>query len=356
MRFTCKPNYEKTLKRFEAVFQGEVADRVPVNIVLPTEKQIPVPQKQHASAKEFHWDIEFRAEQLDVQIQNTDYSVADAIPMARANLGPELISVWCGCELHYAYDTTWTTPCLIDWKDADEYTLDFENPVFKLYDRFMDLLIERGKGRFIVAPNSFAGSADNLAAMRNPQQFALDLYDHPEEVKRKLRTAAEDTFAAYDYFYKKIRAADMPLTAFITAIHEEKYHIIQNDFSYMVGEEMFEEFFLECVIRECRFFTKNFYHLDGIGALKHLDALLRIPELCAVQWMPGAGQFGFSRWIPVYQKIQKAKKGLTVHLDVGDLDTLFSSLRPEGIYIEYLGGIDSRETAKRVLERVRNWK
>ncbi len=48
---------------------------------------------------------------------------------------------------------------------------------------------------------------------------------------------------------------------------------------------MFEEVFLPGIIEECSFYERTIYHLAGPGALKHLDSLLEIKELDAIQWV-----------------------------------------------------------------------
>lgn len=47
------------------------------------------------------------------------------------------------------------------------------------------------------------------------------------------------------------------------------------------------------------------YHLDSVGAMHHLPALLEIEELNAIQWTPGVGepQGGSPKWYDLYKKI-----------------------------------------------------
>jgi hypothetical protein len=85
--------------------------------------------------------------------------------------------------------------------------------------------------------------------------------------------------------------------------------------------------------------------------------LLAIPELNAIQWVPGAGNEGFTKWIPVYKRIREAGKSIQVtHIDIDELPVLFENFRPEGIWLSSISGIDSRETAENVLKRVSAWK
>jgi hypothetical protein len=115
--------------------------------------------------------------------------------------------------------------------------------------------------------------------------------------------------------------------------------------------------FLPGLIEECKFYDRSIYHLDGPGALKHLDSILSIPKLNAVQWVPGAGNGGFERWIPVYQKIQAAGKGIQLAtVSLKNLELVFETLRPEGVWFSGIEGVHDRETAEAVLKRIAAWK
>ena len=52
--------------------------------------------------------------------------------------------------------------------------------------------------------------------------------------------------------------------------------------------------------------ANSLYHLDGKGALIHLDKILAIEKIDAVQWQPGDGAgFGY-KWIQIISCINKA--------------------------------------------------
>jgi 5-methyltetrahydrofolate--homocysteine methyltransferase len=87
--------------------------------------------------------------------------------------------------------------------------------------------------------------------------------------------------------------------------------------------------------RQCRELDHSLYHLDGPGAIKHLDALMEIRELDALQWTCGAGQRdgGCERWYPIYDKVREAGKGLWIMLyDGGPKDWAESAKRLTGRY------------------------
>ena len=122
----------------------------------------------------------------------------------------------------------------------------------------------------------------------------------------------------------------------------------------MVSKRMFDEVFLPGIVRECRFLDRSIYHLDGPGALRHLDSILEIPELDAMQWVFGAGNEGFHRWVRVYQRVQAAGKGIQVTCDIQEVSQVMETLSPRGLYLS-VGGVSSREEGETLLRHLEQW-
>jgi hypothetical protein len=305
MEFSLKPDYEKTRQRYEAFWHGEIIDRPPVSITLPVKNPKPIPKKEYNSFREQWLDIDFRAEAMAVEIANNEY-YADSLPIAFPNMGPEIFSAWCGCGYEYGKDTTWSEPCIIDWeKDTDKAVFNPEHPLFVKTLEFTKRLLEYGKGKFIVGLTDFHPGGDHLAALRDPQKLAMDMIENVDAIKAKLESSYNDYWQAYDTFYNLLRSEGMPITSWTPIIHDGRFYIPSNDFSCMISNGMFEEIFLPGIVEECRYYDRTIYHLDGPGALRHLDSILDIKELDAVQWVFGAGNEGYARWVDVYQRNKK---------------------------------------------------
>lgn len=355
--FLYKPDYELSRARYMAFWEREVIDRPPVCIAFSKEgaKSCLLPVS-YGSWEEKWLDIDRRVLEMDESMRNTDY-LYDSLPIAFPNLGPSVFSAWCGCPQHYSADTAWTTPIIKDWgRDFDKARLDMNHPLFLKLVEFTQKLIQAGGGKFIVGLTDFHPGGDHLAALRGSENLAMDMLDEPESVLYALERSMPEYYAAYGVFYAMIRAAGMPATSWMPLIHDGVYYIPSNDFSCMVSNKMYEKFFLPGIAQECKFYERSIYHLDGPGALKHLDSVLSIPELDAVQWVPGAGNEGFGRWKDVYRKIRAAGKGIELHCDMSELDEVFEALRPEGVWFSYIGGIDSREKAEYAVKRIEKWR
>ncbi len=354
--FDFKPDFETTLMRMEAFWEGELVDRPVVQFPLekPPEKQIPLPRSNHPSPAERWLDADYQAAYALASLSNQEF-LGDTLPMAYPNLGPEVFSAFYGCPLHFGdYGTSWTDPILESWDMADRLHLDWDHPYLKILHAMTEAMLEAGRGKFIVGMTDWHPGGDAIAAFRDPQNLAIDLITERDEVRKLLDRVTGDYFRIYDMFYEKLRAADQPISTWTPLASSSKYYVPSNDFSIMVSNRMFIEVFLDSIVKECRFMNRTIYHLDGPGALRHLDTLLAIPELNAVQFVPGAGNEDFSRWIDVYQRIQAAGKGAQVNCRADELDEVMQNLDPRGLYLS-LSGVASRAEGLAILHKLEKW-
>ena len=356
MEYLYKPDYDRTLARFEAFWQREIVDRPPVTIALPKAgRRAARPTRVYASLEEKWLDIDGRIDDMEAAMDSTDF-LYDSLPIAWPNLGPEIFSAWCGCGYEYGPTTTWSRPAILDWAaDYEKARLDMNHPLFRKTVEFTRKLIQRGRGKYIVGLTDFHPGGDHLAALRDPQNLAVDMLEEKDWVKKALTRSAAEFFAAYGVFYQMIHEAGMPSTSWTPVIHDGTFYIPSNDFSCMISKAMYDEVFLPGIAQECAFYERSIYHLDGPGALRHLDSLLEIKELDAVQWVCGAGNEGYHRWAGVYQKIQRAGKGIQLMCHVKELDQVFETLRPEGVWFSSIGGVNDRETAEYAVRRIEKW-
>jgi len=80
----------------------------------------------------------------------------------------------------------------------------------------------------------------------------------------------------------------------------------------MIGNPMFKEFVLETLRTDTHRLTNTIYHLDGIGELNHLDDILSLKNLNAVQWVFGDGKPPAECWLDVYRRILAAGKQIQI--------------------------------------------
>lgn len=354
MSIRAIPDWEQRIARQDAFWDCAVIDRPVVCMALPKEKpECPWPaEKAYASVREWWMDTERVVEQAVGGARNTEY-LGDALPTAWPNLGPELFSAFFGMEMDYTADSSWGIPNLHDWQDADSLVFSEDNVYWKKLVEMTDALLEAGKGLYYTGISDMHPGGDAIAAFRDPMQLNMDLLTNPEDVERLLARVNAAYAGVFDFFYEKFRAAGLAITSWPGIVSSRKWYVPSNDFSCMISKEMFDSVFLPGIVEECRHLDAAIYHLDGPSALRHLDSLLEIKELNAIQWVYGAGNGTASDWIPVYQRCQAAGKGIQLFAAADEVDFLASNLRPEGVWLAV--SVRNREEAEAVLKRVAKW-
>ena len=100
--------------------------------------------------------------------------------------------------------------------------------------------------------------------------------------------------------------------------------------------------------------THNIFHLDGRGVARHLDAILELPNVNAIQWVQGVGRDQpILQWVPLIRKIQAAGKSVVVDMTVAELEPFMDAVRPEGILLCLPTASEAEEVA--ILERLARW-
>ena len=357
--FERKPEFEEVFNRYEAWWNRAIVDRPLVSMTFPRPKaeQRSPPLSGRRSVRERWLDTDYVVACAETRLHNIEH-FADSLPVAWPNLGPEVFSAFYGCPLEYAEDTAWSRPILSDLSETSVTQLrpDPDSIYFRKVLEITDALIEAGREKFLVGYTDLHPGGDALAALRGPQELLIDTIEYPAEIRRLCDRITEDFLRVYDVFHDRLRAAGMPSTTWLPATCRGRFHVPSNDFSCMISEEAFEDLFLPGIRRECRHMDRCIYHLDGPGALRHLDRILDAPEIDAVQWVPGAGRDYWSDWIDVYRKIQNRGKALQLlSVPAGDLEHLFATLAPEGVWIASVGGISNRMEADAVLRKIARW-
>jgi 5-methyltetrahydrofolate--homocysteine methyltransferase len=189
------------------------------------------------------------------------------------------------------------------------------------WQRVQDLTeaaIVRWGDQICVGFTDIGGNLDILASLHTTQQLLLELYDAPEEVTRLASQITKLWLRFYDELYQIIHPAGRGTTPWAPIWAPGRCYMLQCDFAYMISPEMFEHFAMPDLATCCQHLDYAFYHLDGIGQIRHLDQLLALNRLRGIQWIPGAGQPGPEDWLPLLKRIR----------DQGKLCQLYVS--PEG--------------------------
>jgi 5-methyltetrahydrofolate--homocysteine methyltransferase len=241
--------------------------------------------------------------------------LGDSFPWVLPNFGPGVIAAFMGLELVNGDGTVWFNPP--QRNEPGEITMAYD-PCNRWFRRLCDVYraaADRFGTLVQLAMTDLGGNLDIVATFRESGNLAMDLYDAPEDVERLVWKAHEMWWKYFAEISALIQRGHRGYSAWTPFYSETPYYILQCDFSFMIGTDAFRQFALPEIVTSCRRLSNPFFHLDGPGALKHLDALLEIPELKGIQWVPGAGQPPVTEWPEVYRKIRAAGKRIQFFTD-----------------------------------------
>ncbi len=344
-------NPDRILSRYTEFWNKENHDRPLLSVFAPKPGYAWPPIPEPATMKARWEDVESVVRRSRAAAESLYYA-GEACPQAWANLGPDVFGAFLGCEIEYAKDTSWAVHFVQDWKDHHWSEPDWNNHYLKKVLELTDALLDDSRGDYLVGITDLHAGMDALVSLRGPQELCFDLMDDPEPVLRAL----DETYRVFDPIYRRLHrqvaARQKGSTNWMGVVHPEGWYVTGCDFMCMISHEMYKEFVEPGVRHEIALFGNAIFHLDGPGALKHLDSLLLLPELQAIQWVYGAGQPPAREWIPVLKRIQAAGKGIQLSIVPEDLPPLLEALRPEGVHFScWCASPDEADALVRMAER-----
>lgn len=349
-------NWEKTKERFRAFWANEVIDRCCVAATAP-KSGMQYNQFDKKDLKKYWTDAEFILERNEDYFEKTRYG-GEAFPRIWVNLGPGITAAYLGCEANMAEDTIWFTPFINDW-EKDVFRFNPESKWWGITRNLTRELSKAGKDKFLVSITDLSGTADIMCHMRGTENLCLDMLESPDAVKSARDYIMKVLFDCYDELYDTAFDTTEGSTHWLNLWAPGKHLILQCDFCTMLSPMMFEKFFLPEIQAQCKHYEYPMYHLDGPEEIKHLDLLLQIPELKAIQWVPIPGRGDVREWMPLFRKIKAAGKALYFAVapwygtNCRDIEYVLQELPPEGLFIDTV--CETEEEFSWLMNRLDRW-
>lgn len=279
------------------------------------------------------FDPEWRAQYLDWYVAHSSLK-ADMLPVANTQLGPGSLAAILGGVFEGGEDTIWIHP---DPKLTDDFHFDDNHPNWLLHKDLLRAVKRKAQGHYYVGMPDLMEGLDVLAAMKGTDKVLLDTVMQPEVVEQQMRRINEIYFKVFDELYDIIREGDEMAFCYFSSWAPGKMTKIQSDISTMISVEDYRRFVMPFISEQCRRIDYTLYHLDGVGALHHLPALLEIDDLNAIQWTPGVGQpqGGSPKWYDLYRRILDAGKSIMAcWVTLDELRPLLDNIGGDGVHLE----------------------
>ena len=316
MKNTYIQNWQKTYDRFEEWWHCADVKRPLMHIIAAGKKGKSLPLKKPEEPSVLYLDPKY----IVTNYRNfceTHYFLADAFPGVDINLGPGSMALYLGAEPEFAWDTLWYKELMSSPQEFEKLKFDTNNKWWLKHQEIAQEAVALADNDFCVNIPDIIENVDILSAIRGPQNFCFDVIDEGEAVKKGVEKIDSLYFTYYDVFYDMLKSSDgiVSYTAF-NILGKGKVAKIQCDFCAMISPEMFRTFVQPSLRKQCQKLKSSLYHLDGPDAIRHVEALMEIKELNALQWTCGAGKpdGGSEQWYPIYDKVRDAGKGLHITL------------------------------------------
>lgn len=347
MELEYKSDFSIAKRYWDAFWNGEVIDRP---VLISTVPKNPVSPPPYLSG--IDGDFKKAVRLFEEYAENT-YFACEKIPSLLIAFGPDEFSYFIkGAEKRVVIEsgTAWIEPFVDRWDNLPVLEVDIEDEWYKKLISFYRYAAEKCEGKFLLDMLDFHTHLDALRAIRGTEKLCLDLIDCPQEIENRLLQTRKIFSQVYEEIYKAGNMKKWGTIGWIPFYHEGKFATIQCDFICMVGKDIFRRFVLPAIEEETDFLNHSIFHLDGPEALVHLDDLLSIKKIDAIQWVPGAGNGSHTEWLNILKKIKDSGKGLIIYPDNADEIKIFhKELGPERIAYQ----IDFRTMED--MESIRNW-
>lgn len=319
-----------------------------------------IPQPAAARDLEERWfGAEWRARQQEYGLSRT-YFGGDAFPLATTWSGAGDLGAYLGCPVKLAPATVWFEPIMADPpEDFPRLGLKRDNDVFRKATALIERCVEVSRGRFLAAQPDLVENIDILASLRGTQTLLMDMIERPEWVERCVGEINEAFFEAFDHFYQIIKDEHGGNAFAFNIWGPGKTAKVQCDACSMFSPAMFGRFVTPALTAQCQWLDYAMFHLDGEQCLPHLDALLAIEPLQAIEWTPvgcarGEGG-GRAEWYPLYRKILKAGKSVqAIAVGYDEVIPLLDACGGKGMYV--MTYAETEAAARRLEEKVQAYR
>jgi hypothetical protein len=352
--FQFKPDFDMCLARIYAWYEQRIIDRPPMrfhhhNIEYEKHRTVKGPWK----TPEERWlDVDFQVQTFIDSLETAEF-LGETFPVYWPNLSALAYNLFLGQQAVFDDVTAWTHPCIDDLENLPALKVQWDGRYFKTIEAMTQRALERAEGKFMVGYTDMYAGIDCTAMLRSAEKLCFDLILRPESLKHLIDLVFEEYPQVYSHFDRVLKEHNQLSVTWMNLPSFETFNVLACDFATNISPAHFEEFCMPIILKEAKLFKHNVFHMDGLGVARHIDAVLTLPNLRAVQWVQGYGvNEPIMQWLPLIKKIQEAGKSVIVDLKMHELDEFIKKVDPIGIML-WVPAEPSEQ--KDVLERVSQW-
>ena len=284
--------------------------------------------------KKFWSDTDFVINRTLKIIENTNY-YGQAIPFHYVDFGASAMPCALGAEPEFVNkETVWVRPNRNSIDELMDIALDENNFCYQAILEITKKSAQFSRDNHFVAPFALGGIGDNLAGLYGTENMLTDMKLQPAKVKQVMERLKNIWIELFECIHTIVQKKNNPGgIGWIGIWAPGTTFPLQEDFSYMISPNTYKEFCLPHILDMIDFLDFPFYHLDGAGAIAHLDELLKIEKLKAIQWQPGAGKERLFQWYNLIRHILGKGKSVQVYAQADEIDDLVKHVGARGLLI-----------------------
>jgi hypothetical protein len=231
--------------------------------------------------------------------------------------------------------TIWAYPCFDSVEQAAAAVAADPNNIWRTSTlEITRRSVAQAKDHHFVAPYAMEGVSDILSGLYGTENLLMDMVEKPAAVGEAL---------------ERIKCLWIELWGEIQAILAQTGNSggigwagiwapgttfpMQEDYTYMISARMFRQYCIPHIADMLDVMDYGFYHLDGTGAIPHLQHLLGLSKLRAIQWVPGAGKEELAPWHELIARILAAGKSVEVFARPEEVEPLVKAVGARGLLI-----------------------
>ena len=355
MTLLYKPDWEETKERYKAWWAHEYFGRCGLAVTGLRADAPADPEPVAPADPNVKWtDLDYWARRMEWRLRRTFYG-GEEVPIWNFGYpGRESIGAFLGCPVTLGPDTGWVDPILTgDSLDVSQLKIDPGHRWWKFTINALEFGAEQCRGKALLTTGAFGGCGDTLAWLRGTEQLLYDVVERPDEVRKAEEHLMDMWIEVYQAFTRITRPVTEGSTGWFSLWSPGRFYGIHNDFSYNIGPEMFREIFLPVIQRQTEFLDHCVYHVDGVNAFHHVDALCELPRLQALQILPGAGKPSPLHYMDVLKKVQAAGKNLHISIPCNEVEAALRELSARGLFIDT--SCKTEAAARELLKKAEHW-
>lgn len=280
-----------------------------------------------------------------------------AVPMMPTWIaGPVSLGAILGGDARIESGSVWLAPVITNPEEYGALALDRDGVWWRRHCATISEAVRCVGNRGVACYPDIEGAVDALSGLRG-NDLLLDFIERPDWVKAKLVEINRACTEIYGAWWPLLRDPWGGSSIGIFGIWAPGRTLkLECDLSCMLSPAMFDEFVVPALREQAEPLDYVYYHLDGTTALQHLDSLLAMEEIDAIEWTPQSGKLGAgsSEWFDLYRRIKAA--GKSVHafgVEPDEIEPLLRAVGPEGLCINT---VTKTEAEARTLLRDFGWK